>query len=420
MNDDTLRNHIRKARGKFIAMAVTYALGVFNDNFFKQAAMLIAVAAGNSRMQGRATVIFAVPYLLFAAYAGWMADRFSKRKVVIGAKILELAAMLLGAVGICTGQWTLILAMVGTMGLQSAIFSPALNGSIPELYPRSYVTTANAILKVGVTAAILLGFAVAGFALGAKGADIMGISRGRFAVAATAVGVSFLGMLTSFGVPFRPAAAPHVRFPLAGPFDTIRELGKILKDRLLATVVATNALIWCIGSVQILVINQLGLKELLCDASGTSKLVVAQLVGIAVGGVVSSRLAKGPRWYRHLPFAMLAMGTLMVLMNGVRYVPENMQWTCAMVLLAGIGMSGGAILVPCESFIQVRPVPEHKGAVIAAANFAVFCGILVSGPVANVLNAHLLPTVSYGIIGGVALAAGAALLILLLKNNHVD
>ena len=117
---------------------------------------------------------------------------------------------------------------------------------------------------------------------------------------------------------------------------------------------------------------------------------------------------------------MLAMGTLMVLMNGVRYVPEEMQWTCALVLLAGIGMSGGAILVPCESFIQVRPAPEHKGAVIAAANFAVFCGILLSAPAANFFNTHIVPTVSYGIIGGAVLGAGVALLLLLPKKDHVD
>ena len=127
MTDDILQQ-IRRARGKFIAMAVTYSLGVFNDQFFKQAAFLMAIAAGRKEIQGYATIIFSLPYIVFAAYAGWMADRFSKRHVVIGAKVLELAAMICGAIGILSGNWTLILLMVGLMGLQSAIFAPALNG----------------------------------------------------------------------------------------------------------------------------------------------------------------------------------------------------------------------------------------------------------------------------------------------------
>ncbi|EKD36313.1 MAG: Major facilitator superfamily MFS_1, partial [uncultured bacterium] len=85
---------IQTVRGKFLAMAVTYCLGVFNDNYFKQAAMLMAVSAGLSGLQGTATVLFALPFVLFSAWAGWLADRFPKRGVVIWAKALELAAML--------------------------------------------------------------------------------------------------------------------------------------------------------------------------------------------------------------------------------------------------------------------------------------------------------------------------------------
>jgi acyl-[acyl-carrier-protein]-phospholipid O-acyltransferase/long-chain-fatty-acid--[acyl-carrier-protein] ligase len=75
----SLKERIRKGRAKFAAMAGTYFVGVFNDNFFKQAALLMAVAAGKSEMQGYATIIFTLPFIVFAAQAGWCADRFSKR-----------------------------------------------------------------------------------------------------------------------------------------------------------------------------------------------------------------------------------------------------------------------------------------------------------------------------------------------------
>ncbi len=204
-----LIQQIRQARSKFAAMAATYCLGVFNDSFFRQSAMLIAVSQGHKAMQGYVMAVFTLPYLLFAAPAGWLADRFSKRHVVIGAKILELVAMLCGAVGICTSNWLFIFIMVFIMGLQSAIFSPSLNGSIPELYPPSYVVTANAVLKAVVTAAILGGVASCGLALRQKTASVAGIPRGRLIVSVVIVSVSALGVLCSLGVPRRRAASPH-------------------------------------------------------------------------------------------------------------------------------------------------------------------------------------------------------------------
>ena len=146
---------------------------------FRQATLLLAVSAGKVEFQQYAIMLFGLPYLLFAAPAGWLADRFSKRRIVIGAKALEVAAMICGAIGVCTNTWGLMFAMVGLMGLQSAIFSPSLSGSIPELYPPSYVTAANAKLRVATTGAILLGIGLAGIVLDVHGNRARGLAAGR-------------------------------------------------------------------------------------------------------------------------------------------------------------------------------------------------------------------------------------------------
>ena len=130
MSDETVTSRAQHAQAHFIAMAIAFSLGVFNDNFFKQAALLIAIAIHRSSMQGWATAIFSLPFLVFAAQAGWLADRFTKRHTVISAKVLELAAMICGAIGICMQTSILIplvLIMLGVMGLQATILNPALN-----------------------------------------------------------------------------------------------------------------------------------------------------------------------------------------------------------------------------------------------------------------------------------------------------
>ncbi len=77
-------------------------------------------------------------------------------------------------------------------------------------------------------------------------------------------------------------------------------------------------------------------------------------------------------------------------------------------------------MVPCESFIQMRPAIEKKGAVIAAANFAAFSGILISGPAANLLNAHLDPTDSFGVIGLLAWVVGVSVKVALRRGLKPD
>ncbi len=389
---------IKKARGRFAAMAATYSLGVFNDNFFKQAAMLIAVGAGLVRYQGYATVIFTLPYLLFAAQVGWVSDRFAKRHVVISSKVVELVAMLIGAAGMLTGNWFLIFTMIAVMGMQSSIFSPALNGSIPELYPAAYVVRANAILKVTVTGSILAGFALAGAALDRSG-QILAFPAGRMAVALAVVSAALVGVVISLGVPHRPAAAPRMRFPWRGPLDTLKTLAGVRSDKLLTIAVTVNTLFWFIASLQILLLNPMGLQQLGMSEGRTSLLITAELLGVAAGGLIAGRIAYGRRWYGVLPPASMVLGVLMCFMGLLPLVPTGARGVTAFALLVVMGMAGGALLVPVESFIQVRPRADIKGSVIAAANFAVFTGILLSGPASNFLNERVQPTTGFFICG---------------------
>ena len=390
---------IRQARGKFACMALTYFLGVFNDNFFKQAALVIAVAAGMTSMQGYALVLFTLPFLVFAAPAGWCADRFPKRWVVITAKWMELTAMLFGAAGIAFAHWPLICCMLVIMGFQATLFSPALNGSLPELYPAAYVPRANAVLRMLVTIAILAGVALAGVALDRPGTGFGGIERGRLVVGAVVVGVALLGVIAAYGVPRRPAADPRVAFPWDGPIRTVRDLLATRRDPLLAVSIAADVFIWLVGSLEILIINPLGLQQFGMSKSVTSYLIVSQLVGIGIGGLVGSRFVRGDRWYRAVGPVGVFMGLTMCALMAVPALPAALQHGSLFVIIFAVGALAGVVLIPLESFLQVRPAPERKGAVLSAVNFVVFAGVLLSGLMANGLNAHARPTTSFGLVG---------------------
>ncbi len=361
----------------FAFLAGSYSLGVFNDNFFKQAACLLAVSLGLLEVQGRIVIAFTLPYLLLAAPAGWLADRFPKRNVVIACKGLEILAMVLGAVGIATGNWLLVMAMAFLMGLQSCLFSPSLNGSIPELFPPNRVTAANGRLKVALTSAILLGFVVAGVVLDLLGP--MGVAGG---VVLIAVG----GLLFSLGAVRHPPADPHARYPWLGPIETLRELGRIARDGLLLRAVVVATFLWMAGQLHILLVNPVGKEQFGFGSTGTSLLLAAELIGLAAGGLSAGWLVKGPRWYRAVPAALAVMTVILAAVGFVPLLPGWMHYPALCILLAAGGAAGGLAMVPCEAFIQLRPPASRRGAVIAANNFANFAGMAVAGLVGNLLN----------------------------------
>jgi acyl-[acyl-carrier-protein]-phospholipid O-acyltransferase/long-chain-fatty-acid--[acyl-carrier-protein] ligase len=404
---------IRAARGKFLAMAGAYSLGSFNDNFYKQAASLMAIAAAMPQLQGYAAALFTLPFIVLAAPAGWLADRYPKRRIVIAAKVMELAAMIVGAIGICLVHWPLVLTMVFVMGLQAAIFSPAINGSIPELYPPAHVLKANSILKMAVTSAILLGIICAGMALDVKGEFAGAIPLGRGVVAGGALAVAAGGLALSLFVPSRPAAKPDARFPWTGPLDTVRVLWQARTDRLLNAVIWVDAFVWFLAVLQILLINQIGMNLLGLGFRQTSGLDVAELAGVAAGGLLCGPLASGGRWFRVLAPAAIVLAAAMGLMGLIPFIHPDakllgvaLRTAYAAVLLICAGLAGGVLLVPLESFIQARPPADRKGQFIAAANCAAFSGMMLAGGAFVLIQMCLSPTAAFAAMGVPTLAVG--------------
>jgi MFS family permease len=392
------------ARPRFIAMAATYFLGVFNDNFFKQAALLLAVSAGLSGLQGTATMLFSLPFILFSAYGGWVADHFPKRQVIIWVKFLEVLAMIMGAYGILTLSWSWILAMVALMGLQSTFFGPALNGSIPELYPSWYVTKANAFMKLVTTAAILLGMAFAGIALDQYWMQTE-IPFGRVLVTGIVLFVAFAGVITAFGVKHVECAKGNTPFPWAGPIVSLKDSINLYHDPPLLLAVIGDAYFYFFSLLAVMVINTMGISELHMSATATSLLAVSLLVGVCVGALVAARITSPERWTHVLAPASFGMGICLFAAGVVAGLKLDSQWLLLLLSLAGAGTCGGIFLIPLTAFIQIRPKDNQKGKLISAANFCAFSGMLIAGQVFTIFDRIFIPSSNMLFLGGLGIGA---------------
>ncbi len=415
--NDTLPQNTRR---KFAAMVGVYFVGTFNDNFCRQCVMLLAVTWGLSHLQSYITVLFTVPFIIFAAYAGFLADRFPKRSVVIGVKLVSLVAYILGIIGFYLNSWVIILITVFILGLQATVFSPAINGIIPELYPAAYVVTANGIIAASVNIAILLGIAGAGLVLDAEGV-IYGVPLGMFLAAATGLSVAFITFVISFFVPGFPAASPHARFPRQGPWESVITLAQTKGDPLLANSIFAKAFFWFAGSLQILLINPLGLTQFGLTKTMTSVLIVIELVGIGAGSLFAPVFAKGEKWFRVLVPSAIVMAVSMFAVTAVPYLPSFTHKPVVIVALAVLGIAGGVFSIPVTSFVQVRPPPQLKGTMIASSNFADFIGILLSGVFFYIFNRlNIAPSNCFAIEAILIFAVAGWLLISLREKPKND
>src|SRR5262245_5070767 len=151
----------------FCALVASQCMGAFNDNLLKMVISLMVVdgALANGAAVSYlslTTIVFVVPYLLFAGYAGWIADRFRKRTVLIGAKVLEFLVMCLAMLALVRNDTLLCLVALFLIALQATVYSPAKYGILPETLPSAKLGRANGVIEATRYLAIVLGSVTGG------------------------------------------------------------------------------------------------------------------------------------------------------------------------------------------------------------------------------------------------------------------
>ncbi len=203
----------------FVALLITQLLTAINDNTFRWLAIGVGkdyVDPSNvSNILMAGTACFVLPYLVLAAPAGYLADRFNKNRVIVGCKIAELAIMALGVTAIAleiAPGWNLALlfAAVALMGAQSALFSPSKMGSIPELLTSKKISAANGLFGLATVSATVIGMALGSWlsdATGYRGQERWWLS------ALVLLSIAVVGMLLSLLIRRLPIANGSLRFP---------------------------------------------------------------------------------------------------------------------------------------------------------------------------------------------------------------
>lgn len=380
----------------FWGMVFTQFLGAFNDNLFKQLMLLLALVVAAVDLQGIATVIFALPFILFSGFAGYLSDKYSKRPIIILSKVAEILVMLLGLAAFiaygATGYIGLLVVMF-LMGTQSAFFGPGKYGILPEMLRPSDLPRANGMILMTTFFAIILGTASAGFLkdlLVAADKPISSVAGNLRWASVACVVIAVMGTLTSLAIRRVPPANRNLEFrfsSLTVPPETRRMLRN---DFPLLMALGASCMFWLVAGVVIQIVNAFG-KQQLVGADGevglsdtwTSVLTATTSLGIAIGAVIAGRISRGKVDFRIVRVGAwgLVAGLLLIAMPGPGLDRHLLGFWGSLPTLVMLGMFSGMFAIPVQVFLQARPPTEQKGRMIAVMNQANFTAILLSGVV---------------------------------------
>ena len=388
-------------RGFWCLMATQFQTA-FSDNALKNLIILLVLGSAMPQEERNTYValagaLFAAPFILFSMLGGWLADRFSKQRVMVAVKQAEIWIMLFAAGALASGWVTLDLAAIFLMGCHSAVFAPSKYGILPELLPHDRLSWGNGILELLTFLGIIFGIAASGL-LAETFAGAPGLSGLLLALLAV------FGWWLSRGITPVPAANPACERRINPVTDFWSRLVAMKADRDLWRANWGNTGFFFVAALVQMNLMIYGQDVLHLSKSQNAYLNLALALGIGFGSVAAGYASRGRIDYRLVPIGAvgLALCAFPLGIDGVGF-----RWF--LLALVGLGFSAGLFIVPIAAVLQHRPAPEDKGAVQGAANVLSFIGIMAASGVQWLAfqALHLTPGQVFWICGACALLTGA-------------
>jgi MFS family permease len=373
-------------RRRFLPLFVTQFLGAFNDNLFKTALVMLItfrIVSDEHReavFNAIANGLYILPFFLFSAVAGQLADRRDKAAIIRWVKTAEIAIMAVGAAGMLTGSVTLLMTALFAMGVHSSFFGPIKYALLPQHLHPEEVLGGTGLVEAGTYTAVLLGILVGG------------IIPAR-AAAGLVLAVALAGRLTATRIPAAPPVIAGKRVDLHVLRASVKLVSETLHvPRLLLAVMATSAF-WMQAAILAALFAPL-VKNVLDADQGVATLFLAVFsIGVALGSVAINRLLGGTVSARYAPAAAILMGLFLLDLHHVcvRWqAPDEMTSfrefltvpaaPHLLIDLFGVAVFGGIFVVPLYAFLTTTVDKLHTARTVAANNI-VNSGAMVLGAV---------------------------------------
>jgi MFS family permease len=379
--------HLLRAR-RFLPLFGTQFLGAFNDSLFKQAVVLFVTyqlfsnPAKEFQFSAIAQGLFILPFFLFSAISGQLADDHDKARLIRIIKLAEIGIMIVGGAGLMLANIPLMLAAVFAMGIHSTFFGPIKYAILPQHLRKDEVLGGTGLVEAGTYLAILGGTILAGV-----------LAATPSIAAAVTIGLAALGFLAGRQVPPAPPAADRIPLDRHIVRSSIALVNATMHIPRLFLAICSISFFWTIGAVLIIIFPPLTKNVLGANEQVASLFIGIFSVGIAIGSVLINRLLKSEVSARFAPASVLTMGVFVMLLRFVANAWDKHMDThlttlanflvhplagLMIVALLGVAITGGMFVVPLYAFLTTT-VPKTQTARTVAANNIVNSGAMVIG-----------------------------------------
>jgi 1-acyl-sn-glycerol-3-phosphate acyltransferase len=386
------------ASRRFGPFFFTQFLGAFNDNVFRQALILLiasgaVTAVSVNTLNNVALALFILPFFLFSALAGQVADKYDKASLVRKIKFVEVCIMSAAAVGFFFDAVYFLLGVLFCMGLQSTFFGPIKYSIIPQQLDDKELVSGNALVEMGTFLAILLG-SISGVLL-----KMDGVGDGVVAIAV--VGLALLGYLAARGIPSAPAADDGLKLNWNLWKETWHIVGYAREVKSVWMCVLGISWFWFLGAAYTTQLK-VYVDDYLLGTDGLYAVLLGTFsIGIGLGSFLCEKLSG-----KRVELGLVPLGSIGLSVFGVDlffsyaglegngqvditgFLQQAGGYRVLMDLL-GIGVFGGFYIVPLFAFIQHRSNPKHLSRIIAANNI-LNALLMVGSAVAGIVLVGLL------------------------------
>jgi 1-acyl-sn-glycerol-3-phosphate acyltransferase len=384
---------------RFLPFFLTQALGAFNDNVFRNALIgLVAFRIAQEQAllySNLAAALFILPFFLFSASAGQLAEKFEKARLIRIIKFAEIVIMALAAIGFALNSLPFLLGVLFLMGTQSAFFGPLKYSLMPQHLKPWELVGGNAWVETGTFLAILLGTLAGGLLSSMESATLW--------ITVSIIGLAVLGWLASLSIPEAPPTAPNLKFNWNAFSEIGHTLGTLRGRPAVLNSVLGVSWFWFYGALVLAQLPVYARDILGGDASVMTLLLAVFSVGIGAGSLLCEKLSGHKIEIGLVPLGAIGLSVFGIDLYFAQPVASQAQNLDAWALLAQpgswrvlmdlglIGLFGGFYIVPLFALIQSRSPREEVSRVIAANNilnaiFMVAAALLAVGLFALGLN----------------------------------
>lgn len=384
---------------RFLPIFLTQFFGALNDNVFKQSLLLVITYgllqqqfASVSTLNNLAALLFILPYFIFSATAGQIADKYERSFLIRNIKLLEIIIMLMGSAGFMLGNLWLLLAALFLMGVHSTFFGPIKYAILPEILKPKELMSGNALFQSGTSVAILIGMILGGTVISNSNGNLFWISF-------TVVTIAMIGYVCSRFILKQKVAAVDLVIDW-NVFKTTSETLKYAKSLpLVFLILLGNSWYWFYGATYLTQIPQLTQQNLHASENVVSLLLTFFSVGIGAGSLLCRKIGGSEVNIKMVPIGAIGLTVFAFYLAGsLAFVPERTgdfigikdmftmgaSYYHVMIAVTLLGISGGFYIVPLYAMMQAYSPRSHRARVVAANNIlnAVF---MVSSAVFSIL-----------------------------------